>query len=105
VLNNSRFLLFPWVQVKCLASHALAIAERSIPAYWQKRWGYRPVLLETMVTPEFYSGTCYRAANWQYLGDTAGTGRPIQGHRYETTPKSVFARPLAKDYPARLRAR
>jgi hypothetical protein len=104
VLNNSRYLVFPWVRVKFLASHVLAIAERRLAVHWQKCWGYRPVLLETMVTPELYSGTCYRAANWQYLGDTAGTGRPIQGQVYETTPKSVFVRPLSKDYQQRLRA-
>jgi len=104
VLNNSRYLLFPWVRVKFLASHVLALAERCLTIYWQERWGYRPVLLETMVTPEFYSGTCYRAANWTYLGETAGTGRPIQGQVYETTPKSVFVRPLIKDYQKRLRA-
>jgi len=104
VLNNSRFLLFPWIRVKCLASHVLAIVERRLPSHWQNRWGYRPALLETVVTPEIYSGTCYRAANWQYLGETAGTGRPIHGKKYETKPKSLFVRPLTKEYQARLQA-
>ena len=49
VVNNNRFLIFPWVNVKHLASKVLAIAARQLAADWQERHGYRPVLLETFV--------------------------------------------------------
>ena len=47
VVGQPRFLLFPWVQVPNLASHALGLAARQLPADWQRRYGTRPVLLET----------------------------------------------------------
>src|ERR1700674_3961559 len=65
VLSNDRFLIFPWVQVPNLASHALSLATRQIGEDWGRAFGYRPVLIETFVDPTFFSGTCYRAANWQ----------------------------------------
>lgn len=98
VVNNSRFMLFPWVQVKNLASHALGQVVRRLADDWQHRWKYRPVLIETFVDPEHYAGTCYRAANWLYLGDTTGVGLPRQGKSYTTTPKNIFVLPLASDF-------
>ena len=68
VVRNARFLLLPWVQVKNLASHALALAARQLPADWHKLHRSRPVLLETYVNAEQHAGTCYKAAGWQLLG-------------------------------------
>ena len=70
VLNNNRFLIFPWVKVKHLASKSLSLATKQIAHDWEEVHGYRPVLLETFVDPTKYSGTCYRAANWQCIGTT-----------------------------------
>ncbi|HKJ75882.1 MAG TPA: DUF4338 domain-containing protein [Gammaproteobacteria bacterium] len=98
VINNSRFLVFPWVRVKNLASHALGQAARRIGDDWQKRWGYRPLLLETFVDPELYEGTCYLAANWRYLGMTTGQGLARRGKSYTTTPKKIFVKPVADDF-------
>ncbi len=69
------FDLPPWVYVKNLASKSLSLAARRIRSDWQKRYAYSPVLLETFVDPTKYKGTCYRAANWLFLGQTAGRGR------------------------------
>lgn len=54
VVNNGRFLIFPWVKVRYLASHALGKVVRGIGRHWQKRWGYRPVLLETFVDAQYF---------------------------------------------------
>ena len=62
VLNNSRFLIFPWVRIQNLASHVLAQLVRRACDDWQQHWGYRPVLLETFVDPLRFHGGCYRAA-------------------------------------------
>ena len=100
VVNNSRFLVFPWVRVKNLASHVLGQAARRIGDDWQNRWEYRPLLLETFVDPELYGGTCYQAANWHYLGMTIGMGLARRGKSYTTTPKKIFVKPLAEDFRA-----
>jgi len=98
VINNSRFLIFPWVQVKNLASHILGRVARRVKGDWRERWGYSPVLAETFVDPRYYEGICYKAANWQYLGMTTGDGLVRKGRTYTTTPKKIFVRPLVKDW-------
>ena len=102
VINNSRFLIFPWVQVKNLASHILGRVVRRVKEDWQERWGYSPVLAETFVDPQYYEGICYKAANWQYLGMTKGEGLVRKGRTYTTTSKKIFVKPLVKDWQSLL---
>ncbi len=98
VLNNSRFLIFPWVKVPNLASHVLGQLARQVGDDWQRRWGYRPVLLETFVDPAHFHGGCYRAAGWELLGRTTGEGLERPGRLYQTSPKLIFAKPLQADF-------
>ena len=98
VINNSRFLIFPWVSVKNLASHVLGQINRQITEHWQEHWGYRPVLIETFVDPARYKGTCYKAANWQHVGMTTGQGLVRENRTYTTRPKKIFVAPLVKNY-------
>ena len=102
VLNNARFLILPWVQVKNLASHVLAQLIRRVGDDWEKNWGYRPVLLETFVDVAQYQATCYRAANWVFLGETTGRGRARPGKEYASSPKALYVYPLVKDWRKRL---
>jgi hypothetical protein len=102
VINNARFLILPWVRVSSLASKLLAMATRALPAHWEGRYGYRPVLLETFVEAERFAGTCYRAANWTCVGQTQGRGK-LGDHRLGQVPiKTVWVYPLAKDFRVRL---
>ena len=102
VVNNSRFVLFPWVRVKLLASHVLGQLARRVRGDWEEAWGFRPVLLETFVDPEKFSGVSYRAAGWRLLGKTTGRGLPRPGRSYHTTPKAIYVRPLAPDFREQL---
>jgi len=100
IVNNSRFLIFPWVKVKNLASKALALAVRQVPMDWQERYGFKPVLLETFVDINKYQGTCYKAANWMLLGETAGRGRMDRYTQYLSCPKHIYVYPLRRDFRA-----
>jgi len=102
VVNNSRYLIFPWVKVANLASHVLAQLARRVGDDWQARWGYRPLLLETFVDPARYRGSCYRAAGWTLLGRTSGEGLVRPGKHYQTSPKLIFAKALQADFRALL---
>ena len=98
VVNQSRFLLLPWVQVRNLASHVLAKMVAEFPADWERAYGIRPLLVETLVDSQRYRGSCYRAANWQALGKTQGRGRMDREHRrHQACPKEVFVYPLVRD--------
>ena len=96
VVRNARYLLFPWVSVQHLASHALGLAVRQLPDDWQRAHGSRPVLCETYVDPRLHRGTCYRAAGWQCLGLT--TGARATASQPARTPKQVWVRPLRQDF-------
>ena len=98
VVNNGRFLIFPWVKVRYLASHILGKVITQLGQHWQQRWSYRPVLLETFVDPQYFDGTCYRAANFKYLGMTSGMGLVRKGKRYTTSPKKIFVYPLVDNF-------
>lgn len=104
VVANSRFLILPTVRIKNLASSALSLAAARIASDWEGRFCVRPLLLETLVDPARFSGTCYRAANWTEVGRTAGRGRNDREHRrHGDAPKTVFLYPLAKDALSRLK--
>lgn len=96
VVSNSRFLILPWVRIRNLASSALALAARRLPDDWQQSYRIRPLLLETLVDPARFAGTCYRAANWTCVGRTTGRGRQDRDHqRHDASPKTIFLFPLA----------
>ena len=95
IINNSRFLIFPWVKVKNLASSVLALASRVVQDDWESIYGYRPVLLETLVDKRRFKGTCYKAANWTHVGTTTGRGRmDRETRRQGMSPKEIYMYPL-----------
>ena len=98
VVNNARFLILPWVQCKYLASRVLSMAIRRLAQDWQKRYGYRPVLAETFVEIPRFQGTCYKAANWIYLGETQGRGKLDVNHAACLPIKSIWIYPLVKNF-------
>jgi hypothetical protein len=98
VLSNSRFLLFPWIKIKNLASKVLSISARQVQKDWFLRYNFQPVLLETFVDQDRFSGTCYKAAGWQYLGMTTGRGRMDRYNRHLSSPKQVYVFPLQGNF-------
>lgn len=98
IVNQSRFLVLPWVQVKGLASKILAHAVRRLPSDWEQRYGYRPLLLETLVETPRFRGTCYLAANWIRVGQTTGRGRMDREHRaHGLVRKDIYLYPLCRN--------
>ena len=98
IVNNSRFLILPWVNVKNLASKALSLAIKQIPEDWLRDYCYAPVLLETFVDTSHFAGTCYKASNWIYLGETQGRGRIDRERDYGLSRKAIYMYPLQKDF-------
>jgi hypothetical protein len=96
LINNRRFLIFPWVQVKNLASKALSLAARRLAQDWLARFGLHPLLMETFVDAERFTGACYKAANWARIGQTLGN--KSSANRVGKSPKAVFVYPLHSDY-------
>jgi hypothetical protein len=102
IVGNSRFLIFPWVKSKNLASKILALAARQLPADWQLKHGYSPVLLETFVETQRFSGTCYKAAGWIYVGQTQGRGKCDRYNQSWLPRKDILLYPLCIDFRQKL---
>lgn len=98
VVNNARFLILPWVRVPNLASSLLAMAARQLYSDWPALYGYRPVLLETFVERERFAGTCYKAANWRYVGYTQGRGKLDRHSRRALPVKDIYLFPLERSF-------
>jgi len=94
VSNNIRFLILPWVKVRHLASKILAMTVRRLAADWEQAWNHPVLLAETFVDTTRYRGTCYRAANWLHLGETAGRSKRGNQYLHGATKKSLFVYPL-----------
>lgn len=104
IVNNGRFLILPWVQVKGLASRILSLSARQLPRDWESHYGHRPLLLETLVDTNRFHGTCYRAANWIHVGQTAGRGRMDRAHKaHGHAVKDIYVYPLVRNAKLRLR--
>jgi len=103
ITNNSRFLIYPWVNIPHLASHILSLIARRISADWYQKYGHQLYMLETFVEVDRFKGTCYKAANWINVGRTTGRGRN-GGHNHAIVPfKDIYVYPLTKNFQSILR--
>jgi hypothetical protein len=77
---------------------ALSEVTKRIGADWQKRYNYTPVLLETFVEKNRFSGACYKAANWKHVGETKGRGKNDRLNEAKLPVKHIFMYPLRPDF-------
>ena len=98
IVNNARFLILPWVRSENLASKVLGLTARQLPQDWQHRYGFHPLLLETFVEKDRFTGACYRAANWLHVGQTQGRGKLGPSGKQSVPIKDVWLYPLGKGF-------
>lgn len=96
--NNVRFLVLPWIKVPHLASHILSLISRRLSSDWEKKYGHPIYCLETFVECDRFRGTCYKAANWVYVGKTIGRGRDDIDNTASLPIKHIFLYPLNRKY-------
>jgi len=94
VVNNVRYLVLPWVRQPNLASRILGANLRRLSADWEAVYGHRVLLAETFVDSSRFAGTCYRASNWRYLGETKGFAKRGSQYWFHGRSKAVFVYPL-----------
>lgn len=98
IAYNTRFLILPWVKVRYLASHILSRITKKLPSDWWQHYNHPLYFVETFVDTERFLGTCYKAANWHYLGLTTGRGKNDQTHKVNRSIKAVWGYPLHKKF-------
>ncbi len=95
---NTRFLILPWVEVANLASHLLGRMAQRLAEDWERVYAHPVVYLESFVEPGRYPGTCYRAANWRFLGRTTGRGKDARSKQPNRPRKEVLGYPLTRNF-------
>ncbi len=100
--NNTRFLILPWVHIKCLASHVLSKVVGQLSVDWLERYGSEVTLVETFVDTSRHLGTCYQAANWRYVGQTKGRTRQDRYTTIRVPVKDIYLYPLRRNFRNRL---
>jgi hypothetical protein len=98
VVNNDRFLILPWVQIKTLASFLLGQVVQRLGQDWQAVYGHDLALAETFVEKDRFPGTAYAAAHWICVGQTLGRGRNDRTHDQAAPIKMIWLRPLRPDF-------
>ena len=96
IANNSRFLILPDVYIPNLASKILSLNLKRLANDWDNLHGHPVLLAETFVDTSRFNGTCYKAANWIYLGQTQGFGKSSSRYFHHGQKKGVFVFPLNK---------
>jgi hypothetical protein len=102
IANNTRFLVPEWVRIKHLASRVLALNLRRLSRDWQKIYGHPIYLAETFVDTSRFKGTCYRAANWVFVGQTKGSAKKGNAYLYHGQPKAIYLYSLHRHFRRRL---
>jgi hypothetical protein len=99
VVQNRRFcMLLKRGERPNLASQILGACLRRLRSDWYAAFGYQPLVAETFVDPDYATGTCYKATNWQLLGATAGSGRHAKDfYQRHNKPKQLWCLELVKD--------
>lgn len=98
VANNSRFLILPWINVKCLASKILSLCLKRLSNDWMNHYAHPIYLAETFVDNTRFKGTCYKASNWQYAGITSGSAKKGNAYKYHGQPKDIYLYPLHRRF-------
>ena len=89
VIGLSRFPIGPDVRCRHPASHAPGRILRRLGPDFEARYGFRPWLVETFVSPD-QAGTSLRAANFLRIGRTGGRGRQDRHRQSAETVKTVY---------------
>jgi len=104
VAYNTRYLVLPWVRVPHLASHLLGRMTRMLSGEWLQVYQHPVYFAETFIDPTLHRRTCYRAANWVYMGMTTGRGNNDQTNRVNRSLKEVLGLGLVENFRERLNA-
>jgi Domain of unknown function (DUF4338) len=103
LVYNTRYLILPWVRVPHLASHILGLMTSQLSPEWERMYDHPVYFAETFIDPTRFRGTCYRAANWKFLGLTTGRGKNDHTYKPNRPIKEVLGLPLTARFRELLR--
>lgn len=90
IVNMSRFLIRKDIRCENLASHLISKLIACIRVDFKNRYGIETWLLESFVDTSSHLGTCYKASNWQLIGQSKGRGRNDRNHKNKESTKELY---------------
>ncbi len=97
IANNVRFLVLPSASIGNLASKVLSMNLKRLSGDFQEAYGHPLYLAESFVDVSRHRGSCYRAANWRYVGLTSGWSKSNNSYYRNDQPKAVYLYLLRKE--------
>ena len=100
IINNVVFRLE--YHEKNLGTKILSMWRRRVAIDWEERYKVKVHGFETFVVEEEYRKGCmYKADNWEYIGDTAGSTKSHKGlanksERHATSVKMIYVKKIPK---------
>ena len=98
LVSLSRFLIRKSVKCENLASRVMCLTLRRLENDFEERYGFRPWLVESFVDTKEFSGGCYKASNWTFVGKTKGRGRNDRYSRKGESVKDIYLYVLEKKF-------
>ncbi len=95
VVGMSRLLIRQEVRCANLVSKVLGMVLGRLPEDWLGRYGVRPLLVETFVDRDKFTGLSLSVSNWLRVGVSSGRGR--LGKAGSRSLKDVWLYPLHRD--------
>ena len=98
IANNNRYLILPWVECDTWQAMSWGFWRvESAPTGWAST-ATPSHFLETFVDRSRFRGTCYRAANWQCVGQTQGRSRQDRYKDMSVPVKDIYVYPLVSGF-------
>jgi len=98
LISLSRFLIRKSVKCENLASRVMSLTLKRLANDFEDRYGFSPWLVESFVDTKQYSGGCYKASNWTFVGKTKGRGRNDRYSRKGESIKDIYVYVLEKNF-------
>ena len=96
IANSARLLILPEINIKNLASKALACNLKRLSDDWIQKYNHPIIMAETFIDPSRFKGTCYRAANFIEIGKTKGYGVSAGDYYYHGNKKLILVYPMQR---------
>jgi len=98
LISLSRFLIRKSVKCENLASRVMSLTLKRVEDDFEDRYGFGPWLVESFVDTKKFSGGCYKASNWSFVGKTKGRGRNDRYTRKGESVKDIYVYVLEKNF-------
>lgn len=102
IIGMSRVLIRKEVRCVNLSSKVMAMALKEVGPDWLERYGQKPLLVESFVDRNRFTGRSYVAANWQLIGTSQGRGRKGPKEGDPLRQKDIYVYTLEADARALL---